>query len=89
MQDQTIRDEAPQDFCEAERMIDNLVLAAMFNDSSPWPWSIEEIARELGNPAEAQDAVRRLTESGLMHLLGDFAFPTRAARRGAEIEIGT
>jgi hypothetical protein len=54
-----------------------------------WPWSIEEIGRELGNQIEAVDAVARLTNTGLVHRLGNFVFPTRTARRAAEIEIGT
>jgi predicted transcriptional regulator len=89
MPDQRNRDEAPKDRCEFERQTDNDVLAIMFNDPSSWPWSIQEIAREFDRPTEAEDAVRRLAESGLVHRLGDFAFPTRAARRAAEIEIGT
>jgi hypothetical protein len=87
MPDQRIPDEVPQDRCERDRQTDNDVLALMFREE--WPWSVEEIGRELGNQAEASDAVCRLAESGLVHRLGDFVFPTRAARRGAEIEIGT
>jgi hypothetical protein len=87
MPDQRIPGEAPLDRCEQDRQTDNDVLALMFGEE--WPWSMEEIGRGLGNLAEAQDAVCRLAENGLVHRLGDFVFPTRAARRGAEIEIGT
>jgi hypothetical protein len=61
----------------------------MFNDPSSWPWSVQEITREMDDEIEATDAVRRLTDSGLVHRLGKFVFPTRTARRAAEIEIGT
>jgi hypothetical protein len=88
MQDQNAREGVPQDLSETERHTDNVVLAVMFREAS-WPWSIEELGRELGNQASANDAVCRLAENGLVHRLGDFVFPTRAARRGAEIEIGT
>jgi hypothetical protein len=54
-----------------------------------WPWSVEEIGRELRSQIEAVDAVARLTDAGLVHRHGDFVFPTRTARRAAEIEIGT
>ncbi len=60
----------------------------MFNEPS-WPWSVEEIARELDDKDEAIEAVRRLTDSGLVHRLGELVFPTRSARRAADIEIGT
>jgi hypothetical protein len=54
-----------------------------------WPWSVEEISRELGRGTDAADAVSRLTEAGLLHRFGEFVFPTRTARRAAEIQIGT
>jgi hypothetical protein len=88
MQDQRIPGEAPQDRCSKERQLDGVVLAFMFNEEG-WPWSVDEIARELDDHAEAIEAVRRLTDSGLVHRLGEFVFPTRSARRAAEIEIGT
>jgi hypothetical protein len=89
MPDKSTQREGLHDPREAERHTDNTILGLMFNDASSWPWSIEEIARELDNSAKARDAVSRLTADGLLHRIGDFVFPTRAARRGAEIEIGT
>ena len=82
-----IPDEDPPDRCEQERQIDCVILSFMFNE--PWPWSVEEIALEYGDKDEASYSVRRLTETGLVHRFGDFVFPTHAARRAAEIEIGT
>jgi hypothetical protein len=88
MPDQRIRDEVVlPDRREIERHTDNVVLALIFREK--WPWSVEEIGRELNDQTEASDAVCRLLGSGLVHRLGDLVFPTRAARRGAEIEIGT
>ncbi len=77
----------PQDLGETERQTDNIVLALIFREE--WPWSVEEIGREIEDQIEASNAVCRLAGSGLVHRLGDLVFPTRAARRGAEIEIGT
>jgi hypothetical protein len=89
MPDQRMPDETrPQDRCERERQLDCIVLSFMFNEAS-WPWSVEEIARELDDKDEAIEAVRRLADSGLAHRLGEFVFPTRTARRAADIEIGT
>jgi hypothetical protein len=89
MHDHTAQHGVLHDPAEAERHTDNTILSLMLDDSSSWPWSVEEIARELANPIKAHDAIRRLTETGLVHRIGDFVFPTRTARRAAEIEIGT
>jgi len=89
MPDQSTPRESLHDPCEAERHTDNTILGLMFNDASSWPWSVEEIGRELANPGKARDAVCRLAEHGLVHQIGDFVWPTRTARRAAEIEIGT
>ena len=62
------------------------MIGLLFGES--WPWSIEELVREFDNRERAEESVRRLAESGLAHRLGDFVFPTRAARRAAEIELG-
>jgi hypothetical protein len=56
---------------------------------SPWPWSLDEIARELPGEIDAYDAVSRLADAGLLHRLdGGFVFPTRAARRAGELGLG-
>ena len=89
MPNQRIPDEVPsQDRCQRERQLDSMVLSFMFNEGA-WPWSVDEIARELDDKDEAIETVRRLTDSGLAHRHGEFVFPSRTARRAAEIEIGT
>jgi hypothetical protein len=71
-----------------ERDRDRNVLNLMLDDS-PWPWSLDEIARELRSDIAAQDAVTRLADAGLLHRLdGGFVFPTRAARRADELSLG-
>jgi hypothetical protein len=72
--------------CEEEAQTDCLVIGFMLRDG--WPWSIEEIAREF-DKERADESVKRLAESGLAHRVGDLMIPTRAARRAADIEIGT
>lgn len=68
---------------DRDRNVLNLMLA-----DSPWPWSLDEIARELHSTVEAQDAIDRLADAGLLHRLDRFVFPTRAARRADELGIG-
>lgn len=73
---------------EAERHTDNTILSLLLSGPS-WPWSVEEIGRELADHDAARNAVCRLAEHGLVHRLGDFVWPTRTARRAAELEIST
>jgi hypothetical protein len=86
MHDQRIGVDGPADgpTGPTEEHTDGVVLGLML-DGGSWPWSVEEIARELGQRLDGMDAVSRLTEAGLLHRFGDFVFPTRAARRAREI----
>ena len=72
----------------SDEQIDNIVLSFMLEEHQ-WPWSLDEIGLELGSKARATDAVARLIGTGLLHRWGDMVFPTRAAARAADIEIGT
>jgi hypothetical protein len=51
----------------------------------PVLWSIDELAREIGDRVTAVDAVARVHADGLAHRLGDFVFATRAATCGARL----
>ena len=66
-----------------DKSVLNILLA------SPYPWSLGEVARETQNPTSAEDSLRRLTETGVVHRVGDFVFPTRTARRAGELRVGT
>jgi hypothetical protein len=87
MPDQRIQDEEGEQRLSEEH-IDNVVLDFMLGDDS-WPWSVDEIVREFGDRIDALDAVGRLQRTGLLHRSGEFVFPTRSARRAAELQIGT
>jgi predicted transcriptional regulator len=88
MSDQSKPEDTVRDLAAVERQTDLTVLATMLHNES-WPWSLDELGRELQDHTMTEDAVRRLVESGLAHRLGDFVFPSRAAQRGVEIELGT
>lgn len=79
-------DDEPSRFTEARLdalLLDHLLL-------SPWPWTIEELAREIQEKnIDTADSVARLAETGLVHRLERFVFPTRTARRAEELRIGT
>lgn len=88
MHDQPIGGVDAPDRCSEEQQTDCIVIGLLLLEGG-WPWSVEEVARELGSEQRAMESVRRLTERGLAHLLEGFVFPSRAARRAAEMEIGT
>ncbi len=62
------------------------VLLMLFDDSVPW--TLDELGRELKSQLDAADAVSALAGAGLVHRLGDFVIPTRAARRSDELYGG-
>ncbi len=75
--------EAPGEHADRRERV---VLALLFGD--PFPWTVEEIGRELDNPKYAVDCIASLTGDGLVHRFGEFVFPTRAARRSDELHEG-
>jgi len=81
MQDQTTS--APA--CEFDGL-QHTLLDLLLTDESPGLWSSEEIAVAIGDPVVAVDTVDTLQAAGLLHRLGDFVFPTRAAARYRRLE---
>jgi hypothetical protein len=72
-----------------ERQREVTVLNLLFAEEHGYPWSVEELVRMIGDRIETVDAVRRLEAAGLLHRLGEFVFPTFAARRPDELVGGT
>ncbi len=68
-----------------ERATDWAVLALLLDPDDRLPWSTDELAREIGDHPAVIDSLKRLHRAGLIHRCGDFAFPTRAARRFEEL----
>lgn len=54
----------------------------------PFPWTIEELGRELDDQASTSDAVATLAGAGLVHRFGEFVTPTRSARHSDELYEG-
>ena len=54
-------------------------------EGNPFLWSVEELARELGEP-NIEDLIGRLNGAGLIHRTADgFIFASRAAVRQIEL----
>ncbi|MFI4985175.1 MAG: hypothetical protein ACHQAV_04205 [Solirubrobacterales bacterium] len=70
---------------DGEEHRESFVLTLLLDPDSPCVWSIDELARELGDPTDAADAVARLYAAGLVHRCGEFVFATRSAARFARL----
>jgi len=71
----------------SETRIDKCVLTAMLSEPS-WPWTVDEVGREIQNQVAAADCVARLFRAGLVHRNDEFVWPTRAACHADEIGLG-
>jgi hypothetical protein len=74
------------DLAQVEDDMDKGVLELLLH-SPQWPWSVEEVGREVGDRLAAEDAVSRLNRAGLAHRHGEFVFPTRAAIRAVQLDV--
>jgi hypothetical protein len=55
--------------------------------SPQWPWSVEEVGRELDDLLGAEDALYRLSGAGRVHRHDRFVFPSRAAIRAVDLDL--
>jgi hypothetical protein len=72
---------------EDDARVEGAILGLLTDHEAQRPWSEDEVAREIGDPLDTTDAIRRLYAAGLVHRLDGFVFATRAATRSAEIAI--
>jgi len=68
-----------------ERMdrADKDLLSTLSCDESHRPWSVDELARQMGE--DPTGALGRLFREGLIHRLGDFVWAARPAVRAEEL----
>lgn len=64
---------------------DAAILDLLLHDEHQHPWADTEVARDVGDQLTAADALSRLERAGLVHRRDGFVFPTRAARRAAQL----
>jgi hypothetical protein len=51
------------------------------------PWAVRELALEIGDRIEVEDALARLHGAGLVHRCGEFVWATRAALAAEAIQL--
>ncbi len=81
MQDQPIGPDAMR----LSNDVEFVVLTLLLDPECPGPWSVDELAREVGCEMSAGDAVARLHAAGLAHRCEGFVFATRAASRFCQL----
>lgn len=95
MQDEPIDgDAALQDDEEFERLllsmhIEHAVLHLMLDPKAAPVWTVRELGLALRSDVFAEEAVRTLAASGLVHRRGEFVFPTQAAVRFRQLAAGS
>ncbi len=55
------------------------VLGLLLAPDDQRPWSVRELELEIGGEIATGDAVAQLRAEGLLHVLGEFVFASRAA----------
>ena len=59
--------------------VDAAILGLLVDPEASRPWSVDEVAREIGDKVETTDSLARLVGAGLVHRLSSFVWASRAA----------
>lgn len=73
--------------CYEDEMTDGAIFGLLSGSDDQRPWSVDEIARELGDHNRAVDGLARLYGSGLIHRCGESVWATRAALAADAISL--
>jgi hypothetical protein len=72
---------------DEDRITDGAIFGMLSYSDEQRPWSVDEIARELGDHNRTVDGLARLYGAGLIHRCGDFAWASRAALAAEAIRL--
>ncbi len=68
---------------EEDDNTDRAVMLILLDREQPWPRSVDELGRELGQ--DPADSVARLSAAGLLNTIDRFVWPSRAAVRAEQL----
>lgn len=68
---------------DEDETIDRTVMLILLDREQPWPRSIADLSRELGQ--DPTDSVARLKGAGLLYMFDHFVWPTSAAVRAEQL----
>jgi predicted transcriptional regulator len=80
-----MHDQRSPTVAEDEERADFAVLHLLTDDDAQRPWTVDEVAREIGDRIEAEDSLARLYGAGLVHRIEGFVFATRPALRAVRL----
>jgi hypothetical protein len=63
------------------------ILDRLTDEHDQRPWSVQELARDIGHQLATVDAVANLEGLGLIHRCGDLVFPTRTVLRAQQLRM--
>lgn len=72
---------------EVLRVFESGIYHRLVAPSQQRPWAVRELALELGDQIEVEDALAQLHAAGLVHRCGEFVWATRAALAADAIEL--
>ncbi len=70
---------------ERHNASDSAVIGLLMLEISHRPWSVDEVAREMGE--DVTDSLNRLYGGGLIHRLDGFVWASRAATMAEDIRM--
>ncbi len=82
-----MQDQPTPDVAEEDRISESAIFGLISAPDEQRPWSVDEIAREMGDSNATEDGLARLYGAGLIHRCGEFVWATRAALRAEQISI--
>lgn len=59
--------------------VDAAILCLLIDPEAQRPWSVDEVAREIGDEVAVADGLARLAGAGLLHRISSFVWASRAA----------
>jgi len=78
-----MREQRTLDPSEEDNTTDRTVMLILLDREQPWPRSVEDLGRELGQ--DPTDSLARLNGAGLLYTLDRFVWPTQAAVRAEQL----
>jgi predicted transcriptional regulator len=82
-----MQDDPSPDSGDVLRVSDSAVYGLLILPDEQRPWSVDELAQELGSPIDVEDALVRLYGAGLVHRCGEFVWATRAALAAEAMDL--
>jgi hypothetical protein len=79
-----MHDESSRACEDAATAAEGAVFALLLSEA-PRPWTVAELALELGDQLDTVDAIAALCGAGLVHRCGEFVIASRAAVHGARL----